>query len=140
MGSTPGLSTVISTKDLRAIARARLRDAQVLLRAKRFDGAWYLSGYAIELALKARICRTLKWPGFPESAQDFKGLQSVKTHDLEVLLRFSGVEDRVKAKRMAEWFVVLDWNPEKRYQANRLSTAQEAAYMLECVERLLEVL
>ena len=131
---------MIATRDLRTIARARLRDAQVLLRAKRFDGAWYLCGYAVELALKARICRTLKWPGFPESAQDFKGLQSVKTHDLEILLRFSGVEDRVRAKHAAEWSVVLDWNPEKRYQANRLSTAQQATNMVKCVERLLEVL
>lgn len=113
----------------------------MLLRAKRFDGAWYLCGYAIELALKARICRTLRWSkGFPETAQDFKGLQSVKTHDLEILLKFSGVEDQVRAKRMAEWSVVLDWNPEKRYQANRLSTAQQAAHMVKCVERLLEVL
>jgi hypothetical protein len=47
---------------------------------------------------------------FPETAQDFKGLQSVKTHDLEILLKFSGVEDRVRANRMAEWSVVLDWN------------------------------
>ncbi|HYW42024.1 MAG TPA: hypothetical protein VE959_04155 [Bryobacteraceae bacterium] len=130
---------MISTKEMRAIARARLRDAQVLLRAKRFDGAWYLCGYAIEFALKARICRTLKWPGFPENAQDFKGLQSVKTHDLEILLRFSGIQDRVIAKHLAEWSVVLDWNPEKRYQTNRL-TAQQAANMVKCVERLLEVL
>lgn len=56
---------MISTKDLKAIARARLRDAHLLLRAKRFDGAFYLCGYAVELALKARICRTLKWAGFP---------------------------------------------------------------------------
>jgi hypothetical protein len=41
-----------STKDLRAVARARVRDAQVLLQARRFDGAFYLSGYAVELALK----------------------------------------------------------------------------------------
>src|SRR6266849_9752806 len=92
-----------------------LRDAQVLLRAKRFDGAFYLCGYAIELALKARICRTLKWSGFPESAQDFKGLQSVKTHDLGVLLRFSGIEDRVKEKYASEWLVAIRWNPEDRY-------------------------
>src|SRR5437867_10955585 len=118
---------MIPTKDLRAIARARLRDAQVLLRAKRFDGAFYLCGYAIELALKARICRTLKWPGFPESAHDFKGMQSVKTHDLEVLLRFSGVEDRVRAKHLPEWSEVTRWNPERRYQAIGVSTAQEAA-------------
>jgi len=131
---------MISTKDLRAIARARLRDAQVLLRAKRFDGAFYLCGYAIELALKARICRTLKWSGFPESAQEFKGLQSVKTHDLEVLLKFSGIEDRVKAKHLREWSAVLGWNPEKRYQAIGASKAQDAADMVECVGRLSGVL
>ena len=131
---------MISPKELRTIAKARLRDAQVLIRARRFDGAWYLCGYVIELALKARICRTLKWSGFPESGDDFKGLQSVKTHDLAILLKFSGVEGRVKAKHMAEWSVVLKWNPEKRYQANRLSTAQEAGDMVRCVERLLEVL
>jgi HEPN domain-containing protein len=131
---------MISTKELRAIARARLRDAEVLLRAKRFDAAWYLCGYTVELALKARICRTLKWPGFPASPKEFEGLQSVRTHNLGILLRFSGVEDRVKAKHMPDWFVVLKWNPEQRYQTSRMSTAQEAAEMVKCVERLLEVL
>jgi len=131
---------MISRRDLRSVARGRLRDALVLLRARRFDAAFYLSGYAIELALKARICRTLGWPGFPESSQDFKGLQSVKTHDLEVLLRFSGVEARVRAKHLADWSVVLEWNPERRYQAIGQSTGQQAADMVNCVKRLLEVL
>jgi HEPN domain-containing protein len=131
---------MILTKDLRAIARARLRDAQVLLQAKRYDGAFYLCGYAVELALKARICRTLKWRGFPESTQDFKGYQLVRTHDLEVLLRFSGVEGRVKAKHLAEWSVVLKWHPEKRYQVIGLLHPQQAADMVTCVERLLEIL
>jgi hypothetical protein len=68
--------------DLRAIARARLRDAQALLAAKRFDAASYLCGYAVEIALKARICKTLGWDGFPQTAKEFRGFQSVKTHDL----------------------------------------------------------
>jgi hypothetical protein len=106
---------VIATSDLRGIAKARLLDAQVLLRAKRFDGAFYLCGYSVELALKARICRTLKWSGFPQSGTEFQGLQSVKTHDLEVL-------------------------PEKRYQAIGQSTQQQAADMLTCAKRLLAVL
>lgn len=131
---------MIATKDLRAIARARLRDAQVLLRAKRFDGAFYLCGYAVELALKARMCRTLKWPGFPETGQDFKGLQSVKTHDLEILLRFSGAESRIKTKHLAEWSVVVDWNPEKRYQSVGQSSVHQATNMLTCAKRLLKVL
>jgi len=39
-----------------------------------------------------------------------------------------------------EWSVVLGWNPDKRYQAIGVSTAQQAAEMVKCVERLLEVL
>ena len=112
----------------------------MLLKAKRFDGAFYLCGYAVELALKARMCRTLGWQGFPENARDFKEFRLLKTHDLEVLLRFSGVEGRVKAKHFAEWSVVLDWNPEKRYQVIGLLRPQQAADMLTCVQRLLEVL
>ena len=89
---------MIASRAMRAIARARVRDAQALLRARRFDGAFYLAGYAIEVALKARICRTLRWSGFPETSSEFNGLQSLRTHDLEILLRFSGVEGRVRAK------------------------------------------
>lgn len=131
---------MIAAADLRSIARARLLDAQVLLRARRFDGAFYLCGYAVEVALKARICRTLKWSEFPEAPKDFGGLQSLKTHDLEILLRLSGIEARVKAKHLAEWSAVLDWNPEKRYQPIGKSTQQQATDMVTSAKRLLEVL
>ena len=131
---------MISAIDLRSIARARLRDAQILLQAKRFDGAFYLCGYAVEVALNARICRTLKWSGFPDAAQDFRGLQSLETHDLEILLRLSGVEARVKTRHLAEWSAVLDWNPEKRYQPIGKSTQQQATDMVTSAKRLLEVL
>lgn len=131
---------MIPTKDLRALAKARLRDARVLLRARRFDGAFYVSGYAVELALKARMCRTLRWTGFPETGQEFKGFQSIRTHDLEVLLRLSGVEAKVKEKHFAEWSGVLGWNPDKRYQAMDQSSAQQATGMVTCTQRLLEVL
>lgn len=64
----------------------------------------------------------------------------MKIHDLEVLLGFSGVESRVKAKHLAEWSVVLEWRPEKRYQRMGQSSARLAADMVRCVERLLEIL
>ena len=131
---------MIATKDLRTIARARLRDAKVLLQAKRFDGAFYICGYSVELALKARICQTLRWADFPETTNEFKNLQSLKTHDLEVLLRLSGVEDRVRAKHFAELSVVLDWNPETRYQPIGQSTQEQAADMVRCAKRLLDIL
>ncbi len=125
---------------MRAIARARLRDAQALLRARRFDGAYYLAGYAVEIALKARICRTLRWRGFPETSKEFTGLYSLRTHDLEMLLRFSGVEGKVQATRKKEWSVAVKWNPEKRYQAVGQSARQEAGDMVTSVMRVLEVL
>jgi hypothetical protein len=129
-----------SIMDLRAIARARLKDSQALLRAKRIKGAFYLSGYAVEVALKARICRTLRWPGFPDSAREFQGLQSLRTHDLEVLLKLSGVEARIKATRLTEWSEVLKWNPEKRYQAVGKLPQRHAQVMVDSVKRLLKVL
>ena len=131
---------MIPSSDLKSIARARLQDAKVLLSGRRLDGAVYLGGYAVELALKARICRTLKWTGFPETAAEFKGLQSIKTHDLDILLRLSGVEGRIKTKFMAEWSLVLDWDPEKRYQTAGQFTEQQANDRIAAATKLLGVL
>ena len=131
---------MISTRDLKSAARAYLRDATILLRAKRYDGAYYLCGYSVELALKARICRTLRWSGFPRTRAEFEGRQSLKTHDLEALLQFTGVGARVKAKYFAEWSLVLNWNPEKRYQKTGNSTQQDAADMVASAEKLLGAL
>ena len=57
--------------ELRILARARLKEAQILFEAKRYDAATYLCGYAIELALKARICQTLGYTHFPQTNKEF---------------------------------------------------------------------
>jgi hypothetical protein len=49
-------------------------------------------------------------------------------------------EARVKAKHPAEWSVVLRWTPERRYLPVGLSSEQETADMIGCVQRVLEVL
>jgi len=107
---------MIAKADLRKLARGRLRDAKVLFGGNRFDSAFYLCGYAVELALKARICRTLKWSGYPESRKEFEGLQSFKTHELGVLLVLSGREQTVKAAHLPQWSAVVQWSPESRYR------------------------
>jgi hypothetical protein len=111
----------------------------VLLRAKRFDGAFYLGGYAVEVALKVRICRTLKWVGFPDAPSEFQGLQSLKTQDLETLLRLSGIDARVRATRLAEWSTCSNWRPETRYQPVGSRTRQQATERVMAARRLLEV-
>jgi HEPN domain-containing protein len=49
------------------MAQARLEDAEALLQSGRYDSAVYLCGYAVELALKARICLNLNWNEYPAS-------------------------------------------------------------------------
>jgi HEPN domain-containing protein len=131
---------MITRADLIRIAKARLKDARVLEAGGRFDGSLYLCGYAVELALKARICRTLKWPGFPSSRSDFDGLQSFKVHDLDLLLKLSGVEGAMKARHLADWSVVTQWNPEARYKLIGTAKPSNAQDMIRAAASLLRVL
>ncbi len=50
---------------LKELALLRLREAEALHAVGLFDGAKYLSGYVLELALKARICRILDVEEYP---------------------------------------------------------------------------
>jgi hypothetical protein len=128
---------VLSAAQVKALAQARLADATALLRAGRFDGSAYLCGYAVELALKARACKTLKWAHFPEKDGEFKGLGTFKTHDLDILLRLSGREQYIKVNFFAEWTVVSQWNPESRYQPVGTVTSATAQGMIGAAEKIL---
>jgi hypothetical protein len=130
---------MLTRTELRRIARARLQDARVLLRGRRYDGAFYLCGYAVELALKARICTVLRWQGFPSTPAEFQGLASFKVHDLKTLLHLTDREARIKASRSPEWSVVLGWNPEVRYNPPGSVNRADAVVMINSVETLLKV-
>lgn len=131
---------MLTVAQLDALALDRLEDARVLLHDSRLDGAVYLTGYSVELALKARICRTLEWTEFPVTNREFEKFKSLRTHDLEVLLRFSGVEARVKAGHLPEWSLILDWDPERRYRPSGAWTAQKAGDIVAAAAILVGVL
>lgn len=131
---------MISVAQLDLLAQARLDDSKALLAAQRADGATYLCGYAIELTLKARICRQLNWAEFPDSKKEFESYQSFKTHDLDVLLRLSGQENQIKQAHFTDWNNVSTWKPEARYKMLGGVTPSQAADMVESTERLLKVL
>lgn len=128
---------MLATKDVRKLARERLKDAQVLLAGNRYEGAMYLCGYSIELVLKARICQTLKWAGFPSTNAEFADYKSFKTHDLDVLLHLSGKEAKIKTTLFAEWSAVAAWDPQSRYSPVGSATAADAALMLSSAKMLL---
>lgn len=126
--------------DIARIAQARLDDADALVSAERFDGAIYLCGYTVEMALKARICRTLRWSGYPETRNEFRDYQSFRTHNLDVLLRLSGAEEQVKGGYFAQWSVVVQWDPEARYKPIGSASVEDARSMIESSRTLLGAL
>lgn len=131
---------MIARADLEKTARAHLRDAKILQRRGSYDGTVYLYGYAVEIALKARICRTLKWSGFPSTASEFQNFKSLQTHNLEALLQLSGIEARVKTTVLADWIIGSSWRPEVRYNPVGTMTQADATDMVTATERILKVL
>ena len=125
-------------QDLRKIARARLKDSEVLHKNRRYDGAVYLCGYAVEMVLKNRICRTLKWTEFPPNS--WRDYQSFRTHKLNILLTLSGMETKIKTQYLSEWSVVETWNPEDRYEPIPQKTRQDSLNMIESTKTLLKLL
>ncbi len=122
--------------EIEEIVQARLKDAEVLLNASRFDGSAYLCGYAIELGLKAKICETLRWNEYPSSGK----YSTFKTHDLDVLLHLTGLEFKIKSQFLAEWSDVAQWNPEARYKPIGSVKEEDAKNMLNSAKELIKVL
>ncbi len=117
-----------------------MKDAKVLFGSRRYDGAVYLCGYAVETALKARISKTLGWAGYPATRKEFENLQTFKTHSLEVLLTLSGKERRIKIHFFSEWSAVAAWDPEARYKPIGTVKAADAKLMIESARILVRAL
>jgi len=130
---------VITLEELQRLSKDRLEDAKALYHAGRYDGAFYICGYSIELGLKKKICETLKWDGYPDTKKEFEYLKSFKIHDLDMLLHLSGVENQIKGEVFTEWSIVVSWDPEMRYSSSK-QTEQSAKLLLESAETLLKKL
>ena len=131
---------MLSVDELRSISGARLEDAQTLFTAGRYDGVVYLCGYAVEMALKARICETLNWSGYPSTNREFRDYQTFRTHDLKVLLRLSGQENRILGSMRDSWRTVSNWNPDVRYRIPGSTSRSAAATLLEQMRQVQEAI
>jgi HEPN domain-containing protein len=101
---------------------SRLADAQVLLRARRYAGAYYMAGYAVECALKACIAQQFKRQTVPPK----KLVDGVYQHDLTQLLGLADLSTRLgtaSGSNLAlsrNWDIVKGWRVESRYSPRRL--------------------
>jgi hypothetical protein len=124
----------LKPEDLHELAEERLADAEALYDAKRYEGAFYICGYAVEVALKKKICTTLGWSEYPTSGKLYV---SFKTHDLEFLLHLSGVEKNFVLS--AEWSIVMKWGVEIRYSSEKIKS-EDVKLMIEAARSLVRKL
>lgn len=122
---------------LKNLALLRRREAQVLFQANLHDGARYLAGYVVELALKARICRLLDFEEYPDTG-DFRRLYA--THDLDQLLKLSGLSRKMSLQEDAlfkSWSVAALWKPERRYDVPGSTKREDIQDILNAVDKVL---
>ena len=100
------------------MADVRLAEAKQLLDAGLWNGAYYLTGYAAELALKACIIRLLLTTDeFP--AKNFSS--RCYTHALEELFDVARLTSdfntacSIDSDLKDNWSIVKDWTEQKRY-------------------------
>lgn len=104
-------------EDFKKISRFRAREAKILYEHGRFDGAYYLLGYAIECSLKSCIASQIKNDTIP----DKKLINNFYTHDLENLLGLSGLKQKFETDCKANndlkinWAIAINWSEKIRY-------------------------
>lgn len=124
--------------DLKHLAELRLIEAEALYAAGMYDGCAYLSGYAVELALKAVICNRLKIPSYPAN-KVHKGAFAI--HDFDGLLFLAGLSSdmtlaNTDAALFANWSLATEWGPERRYSPAGTQTQVSALALLDAIRHV----
>src|SRR6266705_7021678 len=101
------LSKLIETRaEFQQLAQVRLEEAKALLDLGKWDGAYYLAGYAVELALKACIIKTLMaTDAFPD--KEFS--KNCYTHSIEKLVALATLESSRKTATDADPDLLNNW-------------------------------
>jgi HEPN domain-containing protein len=118
----------VNRAELQKLATDRIADAKALLAAKRWSGAYYLAGYAVECGLKACVLAHVERTGI--IFEDRKYAEKCWTHDLGELLRLADLQGSFDAAAGADpqlsknWDVVKDWTESSRYRRTPKARAE----------------
>jgi HEPN domain-containing protein len=108
----------VNRVELQQLAETRLAEAQVLLDASRWSGAYYLVGYAVECGLKACIAKGTRQDDFPGKDR----VLASYSHNLAQLIGVAGILEELRTESTNDatfsgyWGVVSQWNEESRYK------------------------
>ena len=126
----------MNRSSLQNLANERIKDAEALLMAGRWSGAYYLAGYAVECALKACFAKQTREYDFPQ-----KSAQKVFTHNISELLSLAGIkalrDNDIKTSQAQQlnWAIVEEWNESTRYE---IWTEVQARQLYEAVNHSTE--
>lgn len=104
--------------ELENIAAIRIKEAEILLTAECYEGAYYLAGYALECTFKACIAKQVKEFDFPNKQLVIDSY----THNLSKLLTTAGLKQELAEQEKFDkefklnWAVVSKWSEESRYE------------------------
>jgi len=152
-----------NSQRIKALAYERLSEAKILCDNNKYDGAFYLAGYSVELMLKMKICQHFGVDNlFDEDSKeaDKDSIASVrnavKIHDIKRLLIFSGLKNKFEvAKGLSQQLMqthaylfttvnsksLCTWNEQVRYQeigSQKAEAVRELIGLLYHPEGLLE--
>jgi len=137
---------MITLSDFKDVATARLEDSIVLAMFDRYDGAIYLCGFSVEIALKVRITKEYGLTEFPETKEEFSNFPvSIKTHSLQSLSNLSdSIKHFIRTNREhRKKFSLLstNWDVNHRYKKTTgVSNESLCLDLIEASEYLLKVI
>jgi hypothetical protein len=120
-GEVRVITEVKSRAQFQHVSTLRSEESVILLDAGRWDGAYYLAGYAVECALKSCIIkRLLESEAYPLREEMNRFYQ----HKLDDLHKLAGLEDEMKGSGSVaiRWQIVKDWSEQSRYAFGRDET------------------
>jgi hypothetical protein len=116
---------VLTKANLEKLAQMRLDDAVLLWHHRKASSAYYLSGYAVELAFKACICKLFQ----PDVIPDKAFVNAIYTHQFSELLKVAGLTQDFETDSKADpvlatnWVITCKWNEASRYELHDTMSA-----------------
>ena len=126
-----------SRTEIKKIALQKLKDAELLYDNGSYDNTFYLAGYCVELALKARICKNISIDYL--FAPNSKHLRLFKTHDFDILIVFSGLSEKLEEEKALNndfyknWEYICGWKEDCRYGISGSKTQAQALEILDAI-------
>jgi len=119
----------LNRRRLIELAQIRQHDAKLLLKGRRYSGAYYLCGYVVECGLKACVAKQTHRHDFP----DKDTVLGSYTHSLTQLVGIAGLKQELDNESVSDksfeqnWAIVKEWKENSRYQKHTRQDA-EALY------------